>query len=325
MSSVEAVGQGDGHISRERTRADRIVAALGIGAFVVGSAIWIAFKGLFIQTDTVVIWVIVGLFALTLTDLHRWGLRLAWDWLPLGGVLIFYTQSAPLAKLITHHPHKLLQLHFDEFLFGKPLLTVRLQHWLDPSGAIRWWDYPMWAVYMTHFFLALVVAGYLWRFSYQRFREFRLPLIILSTLGFATYVFYPADPPWYVANLLHDSPHIHRAIFDTWGRLGLHTAGSIVDGVVDGNDAGNPTAAVPSMHAAITMLVAVFFWRGARPWLRGLLVFYVIAMAVTLVYSGEHYFFDIVVGWIYALLVLGGVSLWRRRHPLKLPADAAAT
>ena len=293
-------------------RGDPVISAIAIGTFLLGSAIWIHRKGLFIHTDTVVLWVVAGLFALTLTDLSRWGLRLLWDWLPLAALLIFYDQSAPLVRFFGTPLHTSLQVNFDEFLFGKPLLTVELQHLLGQTRAVQWFEYPMWGLYMTHFFMALVVAGALWRFSYARFRQFRAQIVVLSTLGFATYVLYPAAPPWYLADRLHELPEIYRTVFITWGKLGLHTAGSISDGAIDGNDLGNQLAAVPSMHAAISLFVACFFWRGARAWIRVLLVVYVLGMAFTLVYSGEHYFFDIVIGWFYTALVVGGTAALRR-------------
>jgi membrane-associated phospholipid phosphatase len=303
---------GDDRRSLRRRRIDKVVAVAGIVGFVLGSAIWIWQKGLFVHTDTVVLWVLAGLFTLTLTDLRRWGLRLFWDWLPLGALLVFYDQSAPLAKLLHRPIHTALQIHFDELLFGKPLLTIQLQHLLHQTKTVRWWEYPMFGLYMTHFFMALVVAGILWRFSYQRFREFRLQIVILSTLGFATYVLYPAAPPWYMGDHLHVVSTIYRTVFETWGKLGLKSAGSIADGAIQGTDLGNRLAAVPSMHAAISLFIACFFWRGARPWVRVVLVVYVVGMAFTLVYSGEHYVFDIVVGWLYTAFTVAGVALYRR-------------
>jgi membrane-associated phospholipid phosphatase len=304
--------EGDHRARLGRRPIDKAVAVAAIAGFVVGSAIWISQKGLFVKTDTVVLWVLAGLFALTLTDLRRWGLRLFWDWLPLGALLVFYGQSALLAKLLHSPLHAALQIHFDEFLFGKPLLTIQLQHLFDQTTAVRWWEYPMFVVYMTHFFIALVVAGILWRFAYERFRDFRIQIVILSTLGFATYVLYPAAPPWYMGDHLHVLPTVYRTVFETWGKLGLESAGSIADGAVTGTDLGNRLAAVPSMHAAITLFIACFFWRGARLWVRVALVMYVLAMAFTLVYSGEHYLFDIIVGWLYAAVTVVGVAVCRR-------------
>jgi len=44
-------------------------------------------------------------------------------------------------------------------------------------------------------------------------------------------------------------------------------------------------------------------------------------MAFMLVYSGEHYFFDVVVGWFYTVVVVSGFALWRRyRPPPSVPA-----
>jgi hypothetical protein len=306
--------------ARDSQNGDWVISAIAIAVFLICSAVWIARKGLFIHTDTVVLWVMAGLFALTLTDLRRWGRQLLWDWLPLGAILVLYDESGPLSRWLGTPLHVALQIHFDEFLFGKPLLTVHLQRLLDQSRLVRWWEYPMWAIYMTHFFMALVVAGFLWRFSYPRFRQFRTRIVILSTLGFGTYVLFPAAPPWYAADRLFQLPYVYRTVFETWGKLGLHTAGSIVNG----KDLGNQIAAVPSMHAAISLFVATFFWRGARPWLRAVLVVYVLAMAFTLVYSGEHYVFDIVVGWLYTVLLVGGAALFGRfRRTGWLPWSAA--
>jgi len=312
-----------------------VVGALGVGAFLAGSVIMLARKGLFIQTDTIFLWVIAGLLALSLTDLRRFGPRLIVDWLPLALLFVLYDYSRSLSNWLGTSTHSALQIRFDELLFGKPLLTVRLQHWLHQTTAVHPWEYALFVVYMTHFFLALLIAALLWRFAYPRFRRFRAQLVALYTLGFATYVLYPADPPWIVSQKLHQLPTIYRAVFEVWGRVGLHSAGSIVE---HGNELGNQVAAVPSMHAATSLFICLFFWRGARPWLRALMALYVLAMAVTLVYSGEHYVFDVIVGWLYAVAVVVGAQAFERfraRAPvpgglsqqpaiLATPADAAS-
>jgi membrane-associated phospholipid phosphatase len=57
---------------------------------------------------------------------------------------------------------------------------------------------------------------------------------------------------------------------------------------------------------------------------------YVLAMAWTLVYGGEHYVFDVLLGWIYAVSVYFGVrwvrARWgeRRRRARAAPPTAAA-
>jgi membrane-associated phospholipid phosphatase len=298
---------------------DRIIGAFGVGAFVAISIYLVASRGLFIYTDTVFLWVIAGLVAVSLTDLRRVGLRLLGDWLPLGLLFVLYDYSRNLSSWLGTQTHSALQIRFDELLFGAPLLTVKLQHWFGQTTAVRSWEYALWGVYMTHFFLAIVIAGLLWRFAYPRFRQFRNQIVALYTIGFATYVLYPADPPWLVSQKLHKLPLIYRVVFEAWGKLGLRTAGSILE---HGNELGNQVAAVPSMHAGVSLFICLFFWRGARPWLRALLAAYVVAMAFTLVYSGEHYFFDIVTGWLYAIAVIvAAPALTRLRERVVQPKD----
>jgi membrane-associated phospholipid phosphatase len=46
-------------------------------------------------------------------------------------------------------------------------------------------------------------------------------------------------------------------------------------------------------------------------------------MALTLVYTGEHYVIDVLVGWLYAALTVAAVTAVRRREravPASVPA-----
>ena len=71
---------------------------------------------------------------------------------------------------------------------------------------------------------------------------------------------------------------------------------------------------MPSLHAGITFLVAMYgIWRLRTP-LRYLLVLYPIAMSTTLVYYGEHYVVDVLAGAVLAALVMAACGLWERRR-----------
>ena len=74
------------------------------------------------------------------------------------------------------------------------------------------------------------------------------------------------------------------------------------------------------------MLIMLFFW-GAGHWVRAGLVAYVLTMAFLLVYSGEHYVSDILLGWLYAAAVIAAVAWVRRRwarRPTTQPASDPA-
>ena len=74
-----------------------------------------------------------------------------------------------------------------------------------------------------------------------------------------------------------------------------------------GAEYANPVAAVPSLHAAYTLLFAIYLWR-VRRWAQPLLVAYVAAMAFALVYTAEHYVADILLGWGYTILAVWVVN-----------------
>ena len=74
-----------------------------------------------------------------------------------------------------------------------------------------------------------------------------------------------------------------------------------------------PVGALPSLHAAWPFLLLVFFWPVAGRW-RAVLVAYALAMALTLVYSADHFVFDILLGWAYVIVVVVAVRLITNRR-----------
>ena len=76
----------------------------------------------------------------------------------------------------------------------------------------------------------------------------------------------------------------------------------------------NPVAAVPSLHAAYSLLV-VLIVRRIWPRLTPLAVVYAIAMQFCVVYLGEHYVADLIVGDALALAVWWAVGRSRFAAP----------
>ena len=54
----------------------------------------------------------------------------------------------------------------------------------------------------------------------------------------------------------------------------------------------------------------MFFWPIARAGGGSLLVAYTLAMAFTLVYTADHFVFDILLGWTYVIVVVARRSRW---------------
>jgi len=86
-------------------------------------------------------------------------------------------------------------------------------------------------------------------------------------------------------------------------------------------------AAMPSLHAAYPAMLLLFFWRdGWR--LRIPFALYTLAMGFALVYGGEHFVTDILVGWLYAAVAYGAVCVawpaWRRSRRARRAAEDEA-
>jgi hypothetical protein len=295
---------------------------VGLTVFAVATVALVWTQGLILSRDWLFGWLLLGLLAVSLSDPLRWARSMLVDWLPLMIVLLCYDLSLPVRKWVGIKPHVWPQLDADRIVFGQ-LPTTWLQQRLYQAGVAHWYDYVGFVVYLSHFFVTLIVLAVLWKVSYERFRRYRALVVALATAGFVTYVVFPAVPPWLAAVRGYIEP-VHRVIAGMWGAAGVEPAKALFE---NQNDFFNQEAAIPSLHAAYPMLLLLFFW-GAGRWVRASLIAYVLAMAFTLVYAGEHYVADILIGWLYAGAVIAGVHWARRRRaarrsPAELPASAA--
>src|SRR6202042_1395426 len=117
------------------------------------------------------------------------------------------------------------------------------------------------------FIVPFVVAGFLWARDRLEFLRFYRRIVTLSAAGVLTYIAFPAAPPWMAADmgLLHG---VARTTSDGWQVIG----GRTVELFNEGQASVNQVASVPSLHAALTMLVALFLWPRVRRALRPLLL-----------------------------------------------------
>ncbi|WP_422774272.1 phosphatase PAP2 family protein [Plantactinospora sp. WMMC1484] len=245
------------------------------------------------------------------------------DWLPVVVLLALYNLSRGFADNGAT-PHAMELVVADRWMFGWAMdgqvPTVWLQqHLYDPDG-IHWWDVLVSWVYFSHFVVTLAAAVVLWLRSRPRWGAFMRRWGFLCASGLVTYFLYPAAPPWWAAQygMLEE---VARISTRGWREFGMHGAGNLLNA---GQIAANPVAAMPSLHTAWALFVVVFFLGTTRRRWWPLLLCYPLAMTFTLVYAGEHYVIDVLVGWAYVgltFLVVGLAERWwaawraRRREP----------
>jgi len=128
----------------------------------------------------------------------------------------------------------------------------------------------------------------------------------MTTLGYITYALFPAVPPW-LASQHGDLAPTHRLVRELWDYVGYHNIAGLFSGT---NIYANDVAAIPSLHAAYPVMIAMFFWESLRRVGRAMLILYSASMALALVYSAEHYVVDIVLGWLYVIATGLVMRLW---------------
>jgi membrane-associated phospholipid phosphatase len=150
----------------------------------------------------------------------------------------------------------------------------------------------------------------------------------LAFAAIATFAVFPTLPPW-LADERGLVPHVTRISMHVAHHVGIQEVGAIFE---RGSHFANLVAAVPSLHAAFPMLILLFFWRDSGRPTRALLATYTLAMGFAVVYSGEHYVFDVLVGWAYAagtaalVEVPGGRMFeWREKHTTPTVESSAGT
>ncbi len=287
--------------------------AILLTAYVILALASLGFSGVPVDREQVVL-VIMGGLALScigrpLSEMFR----IVFDWLPFTLALAIYDLARGLARVIGRPISYTWQIQVDKFLFLGHVPTEWLQaHFYSPTH-IRWYDVVGSLVYMSYFIVPFVVAGTLWRRDWPAWRAFATRFLAIAFISAAWFAIQPTAPPWAAAHdlrLLHlelcppgtvdrptpgqtycnGKPHSSRGM----EVIGLHQATKLVD---KGRASSNDYAAIPSLHTGFSVLVALTLWpRLKKRWSRLLVVAYPFAMVLTLLYNGEHYVVDALVG-----------------------------
>jgi membrane-associated phospholipid phosphatase len=239
-------------------------------------------------------------------------------WSPLSAILVAYWVAqwinSPIGKGDGADTNRLgFSVHVagparaDEEIFGA-VPSVWLQERLV-DGSPHWYDGAAALVYVTHVISIPLVTGLVWFFLRDRFKEWVAAALTLSLVGIVGYVVYPAAPPWLASEQgeIGTAARISALGWDYWQ---LNVVGRLTE---LGQAGSNPVAAMPSLHAGVALLVGLFLWPSVNAIGRVALMAYAMSMAVTLVYTGEHYVVDVVAGWVVAGVAIAvGAMLWRR-------------
>jgi membrane-associated phospholipid phosphatase len=213
--------------------------------------------------------------------------------------------------------HVLGPLDAERRLFGV-VPTVALQLAFYRPGELHWYDWTAAFIHGAHFAVPVGVAFILWTRRRSDFWRLAAGILVMSYIGLLIYRRYPAAPPWMAAERgAMGQVSIARILGET---LGLFPAREPL-GYAYQRFESNSVAAMPSLHAAFPLLLTLMLWR-LRPRWAPMAMLYTLAMAVAVVYLGEHYVVDVLAGWAVAVASFVLVLLVEAMAALLLPLAA---
>jgi membrane-associated phospholipid phosphatase len=187
-------------------------------------------------------------------------------------------------------------VRIDRLLGLGELPSVRLQRAFGVPGRIQWRDkFFIWPHWLWFFVPHTAVAFILLRHR-ERFPVAALRMYAVFDLGAVVYWAVPTAPPWYAALEKRMGPAFGQQLAvrrmmaeygaefwgDAWGPLYSYVG-------------GNPLAAMPSLHFATSVMAAHLLSEvGRGPGLVGWS--YAMVLGIALIYLGEHYVVDLLVG-----------------------------
>lgn len=192
------------------------------------------------------------------------------------------------------------QRHADQLVAVQDAVAPRLESILQSAVLPHDWLVALanWVYMYGHWpLIAVVAAGLAWRRP-EVYRWLRTAMLVSGAIGVAVFVTYPVAPPrlvpWLgIADTISDHSESYRVLQPT----------AFV----------NQYAALPSLHVGWDLLVGLALLRAGVPWaLKILAVTAPLAMALTVVATGNHYVIDVLAGTVVALIGAAVAGRWVR-------------
>jgi hypothetical protein len=214
--------------------------------------------------------------------------------LPFVALLLVYDSFRGIADDLNKNVHVHEMIAFDHWLFGGYLPTTVLQDWWW-QGSVSWHDFYFYFLYTIHFAVPFMLAIIIWRMRSALYWQYVWAFVGLSFAAFVTYVIFPAAPPWMAAQngIIDPIAHISSEI---WVAVGINNYSAVYNSL-----SPNLVAAVPSLHAAYPTLVVLYLIKlfgFKKVWWA---MFYPLSVWLGIIYLGEHWVVDVILGAAYAL------------------------
>jgi len=233
------------------------------------------------------------------------------DWSPFIALWIAYDFMRGIVDDLAGRIHILEPYRLEQQLFGwlggGQIPSFALLEWRgEIAGTVlrEFLDATASGFYAMHMAAPLVLAWVFWHTVHDRnaYLRFVVAFSITTWASFATYLAYPAAPPWYIRDFgfIQPEPSFKGAgagnlvSADRW--IGVPLFESVYRHLNP-----NKFAAIPSLHSAFPFLISIHAIRrfGARAWP---IVLFPIGVWGSAVYLNHHYIIDIALALVYVTI-----------------------
>jgi len=225
------------------------------------------------------------------------GGRFVRDWLPVFLAFACYALVAKAVPDLGISVHYTPQIDADRILGLGHVPSIWLQDHLyhDSTGPLEIFSLMM---YMSHFLAPVALACLIWlRWPGRGFNDLLYGIVMVSVLAEIAFLVAPTAPPWLAAE--HGLiPPVDPVLKDALTDFGLNELAAAKGDA----DLYNVVAAVPSLHAAWPLIgLLVIRKHGLPSWLFWTQAAILLGVCFAIVYTGEHYVVDALVGFIFGL------------------------
>jgi membrane-associated phospholipid phosphatase len=257
----------------------------------------------------------MGVVILVLCYGGPWAHRLRPFMMPFLLTAVFYDSQRFYADLIRGPIHVTEPYEFDKRFFG---ITLEDGRRLTPN---EWWQLHLHPVldlitgfaYLVFFAAYIAISAYFYFWVSRKGTERLSPSMVLeksrrigwaffwlNMLGYSTYYWYAASPPWYVS-IYGLGPARTDVPANAAGcaRFDEMLGTSFFSGMY--GRAADVHGAIPSLHVSYPLLALIFALQFRR--LRVFSLCFYLLMCFSAVYLNHHYVLDLIWGSAYAVLM----------------------
>lgn len=185
----------------------------------------------------------------------------------------------------------------DTLMGGGELPGRILQTLVDGTGYAAFFEITGVTVYTLHFLVPLIFGYLLWLESPELYRRYMASFLIISYSSLVTFWLFPVAPPWLAAeNGIISMEHKYISVSEKYTFGGLPTIYWFMN--------ANLVAAVPSLHFAYPFLAFIYACAYRKKLAAIFLLIYTLVVTFSIIYLGEHYVIDAIIGAIYCLGVV---------------------